>query len=177
MVDTYEKNLAQKSSLTVNDFIRVVGTDNVSYKQLVSNVAKKIIENYIGSSLAGSSQSVKSALDSLNSKTAYASYDLSSVLPISDVLGRVMKFGSQITIYGQLGSLSLSAGANTLGTLSNYYPSATLVSVCGFVGTASITGTPVRVTIGLDGVITCYAPSALTGTLRFTASYATANNS
>lgn len=67
MADTYEKDLAQKSSLTVNDFIRVVGTDNVSYKQLVSDVAKKIIENYIGSSLAGSSQSVKSALDALNS--------------------------------------------------------------------------------------------------------------
>ena len=68
MADTYEKDLAQKSSLTVNDFIRVVGTDNVSYKQLVSDVAKKIIENYTGSSLAGSSQSVKSALDALNSK-------------------------------------------------------------------------------------------------------------
>lgn len=70
MADTYEKDLAQKSSLTVNDFIRVVGTDNVSYKQLVSDVAKKIIENYTGSSLAGSSQSVKSALDALNSKTS-----------------------------------------------------------------------------------------------------------
>lgn len=68
MADTYEKDLAQKSSLTTSDFIRVVGSDNVSYKQLVSDVAKKIIENYIGSSLAGSSQSVKSALDSLNSK-------------------------------------------------------------------------------------------------------------
>ena len=69
MADTYEKDLAQKSSLTVNDFIRVVGTDNVSYKQLVSDVAKKVIENYTGSSLAGSSQSVKSALDALNSKS------------------------------------------------------------------------------------------------------------
>ena len=73
MADTYEQNLGQKSSLTVNDFIRVVGTDNVSYKQLVSDVAKKIIENYTGSSLAGSSQSVKSALDALNSKTIYTS--------------------------------------------------------------------------------------------------------
>lgn len=68
MADTYEQNLGQKSSLTVNDYIRVVGSDNASYKQLVSDVAKKIIENYTGSSLAGSSQSVKSALDALNSK-------------------------------------------------------------------------------------------------------------
>ena len=69
MADTYEQNLGQKSSLTVNDYIRVVGSDNASYKQLVSDVAKKIIESYTGSSLAGSSQSVKSALDALNSKT------------------------------------------------------------------------------------------------------------
>ena len=68
MADVYEKDLAQKSSLTTSDYIRVVGSDNASYKQLVSDVAKKIIENYTGSSLAGSSQSVKSALDALNSK-------------------------------------------------------------------------------------------------------------
>ena len=71
MADTYEQNLGQKSSLGTSDYIRVVGTDNVSYKQLVSDVAKKIIENYTGSSLAGSSQSVKSALDALNSKTSF----------------------------------------------------------------------------------------------------------
>ena len=33
MADTYEKDLGQKSSLTASDFIRVVGSDNVSYKQ------------------------------------------------------------------------------------------------------------------------------------------------
>lgn len=36
---------------------------------LNSNVAKWLIETYSGSSLAGSNQSVKSALDSLNSKS------------------------------------------------------------------------------------------------------------
>lgn len=69
MADVYEQNLASKSTLTTTDYIRVVGSDNVSYKQLVSDVAKKIIENYTGSTLAGSAQSVKSAVDSLNSKT------------------------------------------------------------------------------------------------------------
>lgn len=38
MADTYEKDLGQKSSLTTSDFIRVVGSDNVSYKQKVSAV-------------------------------------------------------------------------------------------------------------------------------------------
>ena len=66
MADTYEKDLGQKSSLTVNDYIRVVGSDNASYKQLVSDVAKKIIENYTNSSLGGSNRSVKNAIDSLN---------------------------------------------------------------------------------------------------------------
>ena len=68
MADTYEQNLTQKSSLTTSDYIRVVGSDNESYKQLVSDVAKKVIEVYTGSTLAGSAQSVKSAVDALNSK-------------------------------------------------------------------------------------------------------------
>ena len=38
MADTYEKDLGQKSSLTASDFIRVVGSDNVSYKQNMSSV-------------------------------------------------------------------------------------------------------------------------------------------
>lgn len=40
MADTYEKDLAQKSSLTTSDFIRVVGSDNVSYKQGISSVMR-----------------------------------------------------------------------------------------------------------------------------------------
>ena len=42
MADTYEKDLGQKSSLTMSDFIRVVGSDNVSYKQSVANVAEVV---------------------------------------------------------------------------------------------------------------------------------------
>ena len=38
MADVWEKDLAQKSSFTANDFVRVVGSDNVSYKQPVSEV-------------------------------------------------------------------------------------------------------------------------------------------
>jgi hypothetical protein len=67
MADVYEKNLGSKTSLTMNDFIRVVGSNNVSYKQLVSDVADKIITTYAGATLAGSEQSVKDAIDGLNS--------------------------------------------------------------------------------------------------------------
>ena len=38
MADTYERNLPSKSTLTTSDYIRVVGSDNASYKQLLSNV-------------------------------------------------------------------------------------------------------------------------------------------
>ena len=43
---------------------------SAEYKALVSAVAKKIVEDYAGSSLAGSNQSIKAALDGLNSKLA-----------------------------------------------------------------------------------------------------------
>lgn len=74
MADVKEQNLSSKSSLTVSDYLRVVGSDDVSYKQLVSDVAKKIIENYAGSTLAGSAQSVQSAIDALNSKLYIKTY-------------------------------------------------------------------------------------------------------
>lgn len=40
MADTYEQNLGQKSSLSVSDYIRMVGSDNVSYKQSARSVAE-----------------------------------------------------------------------------------------------------------------------------------------
>lgn len=36
MADVYEQNLGAKSSITSSDYIRVVGSDNVSYKQPMS---------------------------------------------------------------------------------------------------------------------------------------------
>lgn len=62
-------NLSNKSgSLTSNDkFVLDNGTNvmKIDYNAL----AKAIIEQYTGSTLAGSAQSVKAALDSLNSKS------------------------------------------------------------------------------------------------------------
>lgn len=91
MADTYEKNLSQKSTLTTSDYIRVVGSDNESYKQLVSDVAKKIIEDYAGSSLAGSSQSVKSAIDAVNNNMSGVVFTRSTGVGIS---GRTYNVGN-----------------------------------------------------------------------------------
>ena len=63
-----EKDLPSASGVSGTDYMREVTSGGLSYKALVADVAKYIVENYNGSSLAGSSQSVKSAVDSLNSK-------------------------------------------------------------------------------------------------------------
>ena len=79
MADVYEQNLAQKSSLTTSDFIRVVGSDNVSYKQQVSNVKDAFglavyhIEYAETASTSGTryySPSISGAIDSIAAKGA-----------------------------------------------------------------------------------------------------------
>lgn len=62
-----EKNLTAVTSVAAADFARVVTSAGASVKATFANVAKYIIETYNGSTVAGSAQSVKSALDSLNS--------------------------------------------------------------------------------------------------------------
>ena len=64
-----EKNLTAVTSVAAADFLRVVTSAGASVKATAANLAKYVIETYNGSSVAGSSQSVKDALDSLNSKT------------------------------------------------------------------------------------------------------------
>lgn len=49
MADTYEQNLGQKSSLTTSDYVRIVGTDNVSYKQKISSLSAVILPNVTSS--------------------------------------------------------------------------------------------------------------------------------
>lgn len=67
--EIYEHEMEKNSSPVLTDFLRMIGgTDSMSYKVLVSDIAKAIVEQYKGSSLAGSAQSIKTAIDSLNSK-------------------------------------------------------------------------------------------------------------
>ena len=114
----FESNLGAKSSLTTSDYIRVVGTDNVSYKQLVSDVAKKIIENYTGSSLAGSSQSVKSALDALNSKTTRAPKTVTvSSSKINSVVANADQVGHLVVISFYFTATSAISRGETLYTI------------------------------------------------------------
>lgn len=65
-----ESALTAITTITNSDLIRAVTSAGASRRITVSNLAKHFIENYAGSSLAGSSQSVKSALDSIGGKTS-----------------------------------------------------------------------------------------------------------
>lgn len=63
-----EKNLTTVTTVAAADFARIVTSAGASVKATAANLAKYIVETYNGSTIAGSAQSVKSALDSLNSK-------------------------------------------------------------------------------------------------------------
>lgn len=92
--EVYEHELEKKSSPVLTDFLRMIGgTDSMSYKVLVSDIAKAIVEQYKGSSLAGSAQSIKAALDSLNSKCLSKNSTLTSfVASKGGSSGRVLEF-------------------------------------------------------------------------------------
>lgn len=65
-----ESALNTIASLANGDFVRMVTAAGASRKASLQTIAQHIIENYTGSSLAGSNQSVKAALDELNSTLA-----------------------------------------------------------------------------------------------------------
>ena len=80
-----ESALSAITSIAQSDFIRTVTSLGASRNVTVANLAKAIVESYTGSTLAGSNQSVKAALDSLNSKigtvtTLTANDDLNSLV-------------------------------------------------------------------------------------------------
>lgn len=64
-----EKALTAASSIASGDFLRMVTSAGASRKIDYSKLAKAIVEEYNGSTIAGSAQTLKAALDSLNSKT------------------------------------------------------------------------------------------------------------
>lgn len=83
-----ESLLDALSSIATSDFVRSVTAAGASSKVTVSNLAKTIVENYTGSTLASSSQSVKSAIDALNSKTTGSGTAESDYVSVSYVFAK-----------------------------------------------------------------------------------------
>lgn len=65
--DKYENELLPQANITMDDYVRMVDSLGVSSKNPITDVAKAFIETYTGSTLNGSSTSVKSAIDTLGS--------------------------------------------------------------------------------------------------------------
>lgn len=85
MAQIQEKRLIEKSNVSMADFLRLVGEDGGSYRTLVSDIAKAVVENYSDSILYGDTQSVASAL--AEAKTAVDGLD-------SGLLDRVYPVGA-----------------------------------------------------------------------------------
>jgi len=73
-----ESALTAITSIAQSDFVRAVTSAGASRRITVANLAKAIVESYTGSSLGGSSQSIKSVADSLktNLDTWYATKEI-----------------------------------------------------------------------------------------------------
>lgn len=65
MADIIENTLPSQESVALTDYVRVVGENGVSYKQLVSDIAKAVIESYSESSLLGRDQSIEEAFNNI----------------------------------------------------------------------------------------------------------------
>ena len=61
---------SQTTAPALTDFL-ALGRNSAGYRVLVSDVAKTIIEQYAGSTIAGSAQTIQSALNTLNTKLPY----------------------------------------------------------------------------------------------------------
>lgn len=179
--EIYEKNLSNASGIGSGDYLRTVNSNNESEKINYTLLAKAIVEQWTGSTLAGSAQSVKSALYSLNSKTTYKSFSLADYFTrntstTSDASGRIMNFGNCVTIVGQVGGVAVtSSGGVVIGSLTKYAPSAYEVHCVGMIGTGSNGGTPVRLNVATNGNITVYGTTSTNATIRFSVSYITSN--
>ena len=82
-----EKALTAASSIARGDFLRMVTGGGASRKIDYSKLAKAIVEEYNGSTIAGSAQTLKVALDSLNSK-----------LPVGFTLFEASTAGKTVTL-------------------------------------------------------------------------------
>ena len=109
-----EKNLTAVTSVAAADFARVVTSAGASVKATFANVAKYIIETYNGSTVAGSAQSVKSALDSLNSKQAIIATAYNSRVTINSQacyrLGNLVNVSLDVTASQNLSSQTAVTG-------------------------------------------------------------------
>lgn len=114
------------NSIATSDFVRAVTSAGASSKVTVSNLAKTIIENYSGSSLGGSTRSVKSAIDALNTKSSYAYHDVKSLITAASGVNITSAY---LYVWGgRVAQLFVQATFSSAQTANNSYDIGTLAS-------------------------------------------------
>lgn len=101
------------SNISLADYL--MGIDAAEgYQMLIGDLARKIIETYTGSSLAGSAQTLKAALDGLNTKVGNASMGTTA----TSVTGAIAEHESDINgtngINAKIGNTTMGTTATTL---------------------------------------------------------------
>ena len=122
MANTYLYNLTTETPLLTDNLIITGGSGhNVDYKALLSAVATLFIESYSGSTLAGSSRSVQSAINAINTNltnmTAYSRGSLATNSDLNDI------YISGVWSLGGSNTYSNMPTGMTYGTLINLNPS------------------------------------------------------
>ena len=117
-----ESALSLITSIAQGDWIRAVTSAGASRRVTVANLAKAIVESYTGSTLAGSSQSVKAAIDSLNSKTSISE----QMLTFTDSAGKsaniYFRYDETIlsVLVSAVNAIIVPTTWTVLGSLSNF---------------------------------------------------------
>lgn len=85
MAQIQEKNLTEKAEASLTDFLRVVGEDGGSYRTLLNEIARAVIENYNETTLYGSAQSVRGAFARVNNIVGDGSALISRIYPVGSI--------------------------------------------------------------------------------------------
>lgn len=127
------------NSIATSDFVRAVTSAGASSKVTVSNLAKAIIENYSGSTLGGSSRSVKSAIDALQANSSYAYYDVNN--KITPAEGVTITSAYLYVWGGRVAQLYIAATFEEAQTANTSYDIGTLLSAIKPHNLAGLTNT------------------------------------
>lgn len=124
-----ESALNTIAELTNSDFVRMVTSAGASRKATLQSIASHIIETYAGSSLAGKSQSVKSAIDELNSTSVTITAGTGVTIPQNNSV----RNGKLVAINAYFQCESVTAGtAITVGTVDKNSRPASETMVIGY---------------------------------------------
>lgn len=119
-----ESALSLITSIAQGDWVRAVTSAGASRRITFANLAKAIVESYTGSSLAGSNQSVKAAIDSLGGKTDLSG-DYTNSLGVSPESISIIKKGNVAHISIAYPSVSI-ANDTQIGVLPSVVKSSGL---------------------------------------------------